>query len=301
MNDFERNIINIYKDKGREWLDNLPQLVQAITVRLGLTNLEPVKNLSHNYVLAGWKEEIPIILKLGLDIESLNREAEALRALRGYGGVNLLIAQDGILMLQRAVPGNTLKSTFPNSEGHAIQIVCELIKRLHQAPIMKNNFLHIRDWLEVLDNKLDLPKKYLQQSRYLKDQLLKTSVKEVLLHGDLHHDNIINNGDEWLVIDPKAVIGEPAFEVAAFIRNPIPELLDVDDCFEIIKARINHFAELLSLDAQRINDWCFVQAVLAWVWAIEDGCDATYFKKCAAYLGLILDNGNITSISAVLK
>lgn len=26
-----------------------------------------------------------------------------------------------------------------------------------------------------------------------------------------------------------------------------------------------------------------------------------YFKKCAAYLGLILDKGNITSISAVLK
>jgi streptomycin 6-kinase len=279
MNNFEQNIINIYKDKGREWLDNLPKLVQAISSRLGLSQLEPVKNLSYNYILSGWKEELPIVLKLGLDVESLNREADALRALRGYGGVNLIIAQDGILMLQRAVPGNTLKSTFPNSEGHAIQIVCGLIKRLHQAPIMKNNFLHIRDWLEVLDNKLDLPNKYLQQARYLKDQLLKTSNKEVLLHGDLHHDNIISNGDEWLVIDPKAVIGEPAFEVAAFIRNPIPELLERDDCFEIIKTRINYFAELLNLDAQRINDWSFVQACLGWAWELEDGGDPKYFKK----------------------
>jgi len=26
-------------------------------------------------------------------------------------------------------------------------------------------------------------------------------------------------------------------------------------------------------------DWCFVQAVLAWVWSIEDGLDESYFKQ----------------------
>lgn len=46
-----------------------------------------------------------------------------------------------------------------------------------------------------------------------------------MLHVDLHHDNILQNGNEWLVIDPKGVVGEPAYEVAAFIHNPMPELL----------------------------------------------------------------------------
>jgi len=31
--------------------------------------------------------------------------------------------------------------------------------------------------------------------------------------------------DGWVAIDPKVVIGEPAYEVAAFIRNPMPALL----------------------------------------------------------------------------
>lgn len=81
------------------------------------------------------------------------------------------------------------------------------------------------------------------------------------------------------MIDPKGVIGEPAYEVAAFIRNPIPELLNHDDAPNIIHNRITRFSELLELPSQRILDWCFVQAVLSWVWAIEDGCDSSYFEK----------------------
>lgn len=75
--------------------------------------------------------------------------------------------------------------------------------------------------------------------------------------GDLHHDNILQNSDDearysfsdggWLVIDPKGVIGEQAYEVAAFIRNPIPELLTHDDAPTIIHNRITRFAELLEL------------------------------------------------------
>jgi streptomycin 6-kinase len=115
-----------------------------------------------------------------------------------------------------------------------------------------------------------------------------------LLHGDLHHDSILQNGDEWIVIDPKGVIGEPAYEVAAFIRNPIPDLLQIENQIEIIKDRINCFSTLLELPHQRIIDWCFVQGVLAWVWALEDGCDASYFED---FINLML-NQNLVRLHA---
>lgn len=72
------------------------------------------------------------------------------------------------------------------------------------------------------------------------------------------------NGNDWVVIDPKGVIGESAYEVAAFIRNPMPELLNHADVPNIILNRITHFAKIMELPSQRILDWCFVQAVLAW-------------------------------------
>jgi len=80
-------------------------------------------------------------------------------------------------------------------------------------------------------------------------------------------------------MDPKGVIGEPAYEVAAFFRNPIPELLHHADATTIIYNRITRFSELLGIPAKRILDWCFVQAVLAWVWGLEDSCDTTYFEQ----------------------
>ena len=110
-----------------------------------------------------------------------------------------------------------------------------------------------------------------------------------MLHGDLHHDNILQNGDDWVVIDPKGVIGEPAYEVAAFIRNPMPELLTHENAQKIIHNRITRFAKILELSEHRVIGWCFVQAVLSLVWAIEDGCDDTYFKNLTEFFERYID------------
>lgn len=280
MKELEENIINLYGENGKQWLTNLPQLVAHLEISYGLSNLKPFKNLTYNYVLSGFQGLQPIVLKLGLDFSALKREALTLRAFAGFGTVNLLLEDDGILLLERAVSGVSLKSYFPEKDNESIQIVVECFKKLHQTPIPCDHDLpHIKDWLMVLDKDLDIPTDTLHKARRLRDELIASSAKPVLLHGDLHHDNILHNGNGWAVIDPKGVIGEPAYEIAAFIRNPIPELLEHHNASSIIDNRINQFAKTLKLSKQRIINWCYVQAVLAWVWTLEDKCDETYFKK----------------------
>lgn len=155
----------------------------------------------------------PIILKLGLDNEGFKREALLLKCFAGCDAVKVLAENDGMLLLQRAVLGTSLKSYFPNREQESIEIVCKVMKKLHQANIpATHNFPHIKDWLTALDKDWSIPDEYLQKARMLGDQLLQTSEVDVLLHGDLHHDNILQNGENSLVIDPKGVIGEPAYE-----------------------------------------------------------------------------------------
>ncbi len=251
-----------------------------IAAQWKLSDLKPVM---HNYVLSGFQGGQPIILKLSDDIQGLKQEARALEAFAGYGAVRVLAQQDGALLLERAVSGISLKSYFPHKDHEAIQIACDAMQKLHQAPL-PTEFPNIRDWLAGLDKDWDIPLGYLEKARYLRDQLLQTSAKPVLLHGDLHHDNILQNGSGWLVIDPKGVVGEPAYEVAAFIRNPMPELLDQPDAASIIKQRISAFARILDLDPARIKNWCFVQAILSWVWALEDGIDVEYFERFAMVL-----------------
>lgn len=195
MTTFHSNIISIYREKGKAWLNELPELVRAISSKLGLHDLKAVTNLTYNYVLSGFQGEKPIILKLGLDSEGLAREAFTLKRFAGRGAVKVLIEDNGMLLLERAVPGASLKRYFPDREQESIEIACGVIKKLHKARIPEHHYFpHIQDWLAALDKDCLIPDGYLQKARKLRDQLLQTSEADVLLYGDLHHDNILQNG-----------------------------------------------------------------------------------------------------------
>ncbi|MBS0236688.1 MAG: phosphotransferase [Proteobacteria bacterium] len=269
---FVKNTTNIYGANGEEWLGKLPQLTIEIAAKYGLSQLTPVSNLSYNYVLKGLQDQREIVLKIGLDPEALAREAAALRAFAGHGTVSVVASEPGIVLLAQAMPGESLTSYFPGKDDEAIKIVSVLMKRLHQAPITTSTvFNSIEQWLSALDQECkEIAAPYLAKARSLRDKLLATSSGPVLLHGDLHHDNILSNGQDWLVIDPKGVVGDPVYEVAAFIRNPMPKLLEHPRAVSIIRHRINQFAANTGYSRQRIQDWCYVQAVLSWIWDLEE-------------------------------
>ncbi len=279
MNTFERNLTSLYGDRGNVWLVDLPMTISKIANKYHLSHLQPVNNLSYNYVMSGFQDEKAIILKLGLDIAGLKREAHALKAFADHGTAHLLTEDQGMLLLERAIPGSSLKSYFPSSDDQAIRIACNIMKRLHQALLPEAvQFPHIKDWLQVLDKEWDIPTNYLKKARKLRDHLLATTSPTVLLHGDLHHDNILQNGTDWLVIDPKGVIGDPVNEVWAFINNPR------EMSAAMILARVDLFSELLNLDQQKILNWCFIQSILSWIWAIEDN-----LKPSSIWISNILD------------
>ncbi len=84
----------------------------------------------------------------------------------------------------------------------------------------------------------------------------------------IYHDNILKHGNEWLSIDPKGVIGEVEFEIAAFDFMYISELIAAVDIKNVFKKR-ELLAQKSGLDAQRIKDWVFVRLILMAVWFIE--------------------------------
>jgi streptomycin 6-kinase len=268
MSTFRSNIISIYGAKGKPWLVELPELVTAISSRLDLRHLKEVTNLTYNYVLSGFQGDNPIILKLGLDSEGLAREAFALKCFADCGAVKVLAEDNGMLLLERAVPGTSLKSYFPNMEQESIEIVCKVMKKLHKASIpAAHHFPHIKDWLAVLDRDWNIPDAYLQKSRKIRDELLQNPEPDVLLHGDLHHDNILQNGDDWVVIDPKGVIGSAMNEIWAFVMD--------------IERDIPFIAQYFNSRAQDLFDWYFVHVILAACWNLEDNIDSSLFLRLA--------------------
>ncbi len=103
-------------------------------------------------------------------------------------------------------------------------------------------------------------------------ELLPSSTAPVVLHGDLHHDNLLDVGGRgWLAIDPKGVVGEPAYEVGALLRNPERRLVGEGDLRRLLERRVDLLAERLELDRRRVVGWGMAQAVLSAWWSVEDG------------------------------
>ncbi len=256
----------MYGEKGKAWLEDLPNQVNRLAKQYQLSDLKPVENLSYNYVLRGFKQNSPIVLKMGLDEAGLAREENALNAFSKHGAVKVLACERGMLLLQQALPGQSLTSYFPKQDLDSVRIACKVITQLHQAPIPSNHtFPHIKDWLETLDKNWDIPSHYLIQARKTRKKLLKQKQPSVLLHGDLHHANILNDTQQgWLIIDPKGVMGPSVCEIWAFMHNP--EKISK----EMLVNRINLFSERLKIPKQDILSWCYVQSVLSWVWDLED-------------------------------
>jgi streptomycin 6-kinase len=93
--------------------------------------------------------------------------------------------------------------------------------------------------------------------------------KSYLLHGDLHHYNILTAAREpWLAIDPKGLIGDREYDVIQYLLNKLPN----GDSTHVIEKRIDIFVKELNLDKKRMLSWGFAHSVLATCWTVqEDG------------------------------
>lgn len=98
------------------------------------------------------------------------------------------------------------------------------------------------------------------------DRLLRDPVKDRVLHGDLHPQNLLwaqNRG--WVAIDPHGVVGDPGYDVGPLLINPWNA-----DPVELLACRLPLLAQLLNMPVERVAAWGLVRAVLAEAWHVQD-------------------------------
>lgn len=105
----------------------------------------------------------------------------------------------------------------------------------------------------------------------------------VPLHGDLHHDNIISSDRGWLAIDPKGLLGDPAYETANVFINPERgEKIAADP--RRIAARADILSQRLGYNRKRILGWAAAHAALSACWDLEEGNAITGQLACLPHL-----------------
>ena len=254
--------------------------------------------LSYNYVApAELPDGTAAVLKLSPPGNpELPTEAAALALAAGRGAVRLLSSdvQAGALLLERAEPGATLTDLVPHDDATAVSAAAAVMRRFWRPVPDDHPFPTVTRWRAGFTRLRDahgggtgpLSEALVTAAERTFDALLASAAEPVVLHGDLHHDNILRAEREpWLAIDPKGVIGEPAYEVGALLRNPSPELLEAPDPARLLARRLDQFADELDLDRERLRGWAHAQAVLAAIWGWEDHGDPWDFAlHCAELL-----------------
>lgn len=303
-----QTICEVHRD-GATWLANLPEYLRAWQAAWQFTLDGPFPNLSYNYVAAGTRADgTPVVLKAGPPGDELQNEIRALQGWAGRGTVPLF-ARDlkrGAMLLARIVPGTPLLDEPDDAKATAIAAHCML--DLWRTPAdavasdvvasdagvdaesadAEHRFPTVAQWAAGLDKARahfdgtpgPLPARLVDKAQRIFAELLSSSAPAVLLHGDLHHENIlmgrIAHTGEYLsepghfVIDPKGVWGEPAYEPGAWLRNPMSQPERWQNPRALLARRLDQFRDILGLDRQRMAAWAFAQAVLSAWWSVED-------------------------------
>lgn len=98
-----------------------------------------------------------------------------------------------------------------------------------------------------------------------------TKPKDMLLHGDLHHENILwDERSGWLAIDPKGVLGAPCLEVGRFVQNQLPHELPAEGLAALVHERIQVFSSELGYPVATIAASALVDCVLSHCWSLEE-------------------------------
>src|SRR5216684_1656264 len=294
---FRRDMIVMHGEEAIAWLERLPAILANCERRWSLT-IGPPFALTFNYVAPAVRADgTQVVLKVCSLTDEFPQQPEALRLVDGHGMVRLLECDpaEEIMVLERLVPGTFLRNV--EDDDVSTSIAASIMRKIWRPVPEKHPFKTVQDWGKGFDRLRQyygggtgpFPKALLEEAETLYRELSASMVEPVLLHGDLHHENILAAEREpWLAIDHKGLVGEPAYEVGAWLRNPMPQLLDMPQPGRILARRIDQLAEELGFDRARLRDWGLAQAMLSAWWSMEDSGELSIFSiTCAELLAAI--------------
>ncbi|MDP3173984.1 MAG: aminoglycoside phosphotransferase family protein [Phenylobacterium sp.] len=191
-------------------------------------------------------------------------------------GAARVLAHDGpALLLERAVsPDGVVAMARDGRDDEALSRLCDAVAALHRPrPDPPAGLQALRTRFEDLAAMAgDDPR--LEKGHRVAQTLLADPRDAVVLHGDVHHANVLDFGPRgWLAIDPNGLIGERAYDYANIFRNPDAETALAPGRLE---RRLASVCAHAGLEPARMKGWIIAHAALSTAWFIEDGRDPAW-------------------------
>lgn len=270
---------------GAAWVATLPALVERAVARWQLRLKEPFGVGTASWTAPGRAPDgTPVVLKISFPHDEARYEAITLAQWRGGAAVELLAhdPDDWALLLRRAHPGTPLLGWQQPPEAR-IDICTGVLANLHLAPSRDLGVPLLSEvcgrwvtiaseraarWAAVLGDRVGIVRRGIDQlAAFAAD----AAAPSVLLHGDLNPGNLILDDPgtpHWLAIDPKPLVGDPAYELW-------PVLSQIDDPFRypdpvaVLLPRLHRASAALGLEPRRVAAWALARTVESVLWKLD--------------------------------
>ncbi|WP_205756116.1 aminoglycoside phosphotransferase family protein [Labrenzia sp. 011] len=263
----------------------LPDLVAATCRRLDLQICgPPFPGGSVSYVVPVKRADGEAVLKCQFIDRESRHEAEALLAWNGTGAIRLLdhAAETGVLLLERCRPGRFLAD---DPCADKLGVMADLLRKLLVPAAGPFNSLKDEAtlWIHSLD------RDWRRAGKPCEHRLVEAAIDAlsgltsqetacVLLHQDLHGHNVLAaERAPWLAIDPKPLVGDPAFCLSPIVRS-----FEFGHSEAEVLYRLDRLSGELDIDRERARLWTIGQTM---AWAFSSSWSWRHFDTSRWLLG----------------
>lgn len=289
--DVAENIREIFDERGERWLADLPGVIEERCTAWGLAVIgEAFGGGTHSWVAPVRRADGSVaVLKIPVTDPENMGEAAGLYCYQGDGAVRLFEfdPNTGAMLLEWARPGVPLlvQPGFPSLEGRPenierVELAGRLYRRLRREPLdIPEGFFPlpeaagmVAEWVRMFTDPEPevaevIPARLRDSALAWCERLAVPDGPLLVVNRDTHLGNIVAAEREpWLLIDPKAYLGEAAFDAGFLVMisvqsSPTPKHA---------RAVVDRIAAALEVDPERARGWAFMRAMEEIVWAIED-------------------------------
>jgi len=243
-----------------------------------LSEVEHEENHPKSHITNCYSDKYgPCVLKTDVFPNEINTVCRILKEYNGKRFCKLFEAdmRNGVLLIERILPGTRLRAE--TNLDKRLNLFCELIQGLHNKPAEKAAYPTYMDWISRITKYMEQCKEYvflyekMAKAESICRSLCEKYSGEMLLHGDLHHDNIVlGENNQYRVIDPKGAVGDFVFDIPRFILNEFDDTMD-DNFHRKYIHIIKIMAKRLNISNEDIKRLVYAEMCMAHYWNIESG------------------------------
>ncbi|OWP51841.1 aminoglycoside phosphotransferase family protein [Pseudomonas nitroreducens] len=233
---------------------------------------EPIVTPSSHLLPVRWQGRAAMI-KVALDVEEQGG-GQVMRWWDGEGAARVFAHEGDAILLERAEGKRSLlHMALHGEDDQASRIACDVVRHLHRPrgkPLPE--LIDLRQWFRDLAPAARRYGGLFPRCLETAEALLASEQDRSVLHGDVHHDNILDFGPRgWLAIDPKRLHGERLFDYANLLCNPdLPTSRERTRFLRQLDVIVEH----AGVDRRRLLEWVLAFAGLSAAWFLDDGMAA---------------------------